>query len=297
MDKNEKRSPDFGVIPNAIKRFNKEECLQVYRNICRARAFDIQVINAVQKGRVIAPVYLSLGQEAVAAALALDFSNDWLFSQHRAHDLYLSISGDPVAFRDELLGLPTGFSGGRAGSSCLKYMKDGKKLVGHHGLIGENVPQAVGAAIATGERTICICGDGSGEEDYVLESIGFAVTRKLPLLIICADNDLSILTHVSERRTWELADVAKGFGMEAYDVSDCPWTILTIVRQWNAEKPLFLNCRVCRERWHSGIGIDEKREWERNIIVREQLCNIGLEREIMGIEIDSESEMRQLWAE
>lgn len=289
------RNPNYNVDENIIEKFDKQTLLRIYKKIYAAREFDFNVIKAVEEKRIIAPVYLSLGQEAVAAALSECFSEDWIFSQHRAHDLYISIGGDLTAFRDELLGLPSGFSGGRAGSSCLKFMKNGKRLVGHHGLIGENVPQAVGAAIATGERVLCVFGDGSAEEDYVLESLGFAVTRELPILFVCMDNDLSILTKTEERRKWELKEVANGFGMKAYDLSDCPWSILDIIKDWNAKGPLLLNCRVCRERWHSGIGIDGEREWKRNEIVRNQLLNLGYEKEIKEIEDYVSSEMEALW--
>lgn len=289
------RNPNYNVEANAIKNFQKETILRIYEKIYRARAFDLCVIDAVNDKKVIAPVYLSLGQEAVAAALSEKYSYDWIFSQHRAHDLYVSIGGDLKEFRDELLGLPTGFSGGRAGSSCLRYMKNGRKLVGHHGLIGENVPQAVGAALATSERTICIFGDGSAEEDYVLESIGFAATRKLPILFICLDNDLSILTKTEERRKWELVSVANGFGVKGIDLSDCPWTILKHLDEWNEQEPLLINCRVCRERWHSGIGIDGAREWERNAIVREQIVQLGYSEEVVKLETMIDEEMEKLW--
>jgi len=289
------RTEDYNVNDKAIDTFSKKQRLTIYRKICRARQFDMQVIRAVEQNRIIAPVYLSLGQEAVAAVLSEVVKEYHIFTQHRAHDLYVSLGCDLEKFRDELLGLPSGFSGGRAGSSCLRYMKDGIKLYGHHGLIGENVPQAVGAALASGEKTVCVFGDGSAEEDYVLESLGFAVTRSLPILFICLDNDLSILTPKKDRRTWEIADVANGFGMQAYDLADCPWSIWSILDRWNGITPLLINCRVCRERWHSGIGIDGAREWERNEIVRKQLVKMGYETEVEEIERNAILEMGDLW--
>lgn len=291
----DKRTSNYNVVAHAINEFSKEEQLRLYRKICRARQFDLQVIKAVEANRVIAPVYLSLGQEAVGAALSEVVSGYHIFTQHRAHDLYVSLGCSLPEFRDELLGLPTGFSGGRAGSSCLRFMKDGIKLYGHHGLIGENVPQAAGAALASREKTVCVFGDGSAEEDYVLETLGFAVTWDLPLLFVCIDNNLSILTPKSDRRSWEITDVANGFGMEAYDLSDCPWSIWTILKRWSGNKPLLLNCRVCRERWHSGIGVDGKREWERNEIVRGQLIENGYMAEADEIERSASEEMEELW--
>ncbi len=290
------RYPEFGVQPDAISRISDEKKLDIYSKICTAREFDLHVIEAVKQKKVIAPVYLSLGQEAVAAAIADAIRYDYIFAGHRAHDLYLSLGANKLELRDELLGLPTGMSGGRAGSSCLKYLKEGIKLMPHHGLIGEQIPQAVGAAISTGEPVITIFGDGAAEEDYVLESFGFAATRGLPIMFLCMDNDLSILTETSVRRCWKLTDVTRSFGIdEVHDVADDPWTIYDIVSHWDRKKPMFINCRVCRERWHSGIGQDGPREWERNMIVREQLIRLGLEDSVKTIENNSKVEMDKLW--
>ena len=38
-------------------------------------------------------------------------------------------------------------------------------------------------------------GDASAEEDYVLGALGWASTKKLPILFIVEDNNLSILTE------------------------------------------------------------------------------------------------------
>lgn len=291
-----KRQPNYGVDTNAFDFFTKDEKLMIYHNICRAREFDLQVIEAVQKGRVIAPVYLSLGQEPLAAAIANEIRNDVIFAGHRAHDLYICLGADVRMLRDELLGLPTGTSGGRAGSSCLKYMKDGIRLMPHHGLIGEQVPQAIGAALASNERIVTIFGDGAAEEDYVLESLGFAATRTLPVLFICVDNDLSILTETSVRRSWEITEVAKAFGIQStFDMADDPWTVLKTIRKWDGRSPMLMNCRVCRERWHSGIGQDGPREWERNLLVREQLISAGLKSEVREIQESAKEEMWKLW--
>lgn len=292
---NEKRLASYNTSISAIDSIEKNIALKIYRKIALARKMDLCVIDAVEKNKVIAPVYLSLGQESVAAVLSEFIYGEMVFTQHRSHDLYVSLGADLVEFRDELLGLESGFSGGRAGSSCLKFMKNGIRLIGHHGLIGENVPQAVGASLASGEKVICTFGDGAAEEDYVLESLGYAVTRNLPILFVCLDNDLSILTTVSERRTWDLATVARGFGMDAVDLSDCPWTLYEILSKWDAASPLLVNVRVCRERWHSGIGIDGEREWKRNEIVRQQLVNKGWENEVILIEKEIEKELNELW--
>jgi pyruvate dehydrogenase E1 component alpha subunit len=290
-----KRTPDFNIDNSAITTFDKSTLLRVYENICKSRFFELELARAFNEKQIIGGIFLSLGQECVAAALAEIIHSYYIFPQHRAHDLFISLGANLEQFRNELRGLPSGFNNGRTGPIYLRYMKDKVKIIGYTHFIGENVPRAVGAALVTGEKTVCIFGDGAAEEDYVLASIGFAVTKNLPLLFICMDNDLSVLTKVEVRRSWNIVDIAQGLGMESYDLSDCPWTILKILKTWEAKKPLLLNCRVCRERWHTGTGIDGPREWERNIIVRNQLIQRGLEKEINSIEQRIQYEVEALW--
>ena len=44
--------------------------------------------------------------------------------------------------------------------------------------------------------TLCIFGDGAAEEDYVLASLGFAGSKKLRILFICEDNDMSVNSYM-----------------------------------------------------------------------------------------------------
>jgi pyruvate dehydrogenase E1 component alpha subunit len=255
----------------------------------------MEMIRAVERGRLTHPVYLSLGQEAVAAALSIRLQ-DWLiFPQHRAHDFYLCLGGEPAALRDELLGLPGGTSGGRAGSNCIKLHQDGVEMFGHHGFIGENVPLGVGAALASGKQTLCIFGDGAAEEDYVLSSLGFAATHRLPVLFLCIDNNLSILTETRDRRSWQLDAVAKAFGLETAVIADDPWAVLHQFDQLTLKLPALLLCHVCRERWHVGTGTDGPADWQRHKLVEESMLKLGLAVEADKIKADTTTQMRRIW--
>ena len=61
-----------------------------------------------------------------------------------------------MKLRDELLGLPSGTSGGMAGSNCVQCHENNINMYGHHGLIGENVPLAVGAALGSNKPAVCL---------------------------------------------------------------------------------------------------------------------------------------------
>lgn len=289
------RSANYGIIHGLIQTYDHNDLLTIFRQMCLIRYFELELIKAVKDGRVIYQVYLSLGQEATSSAVSLAIRNYQIFTQHRCHAAYLAFGGHPEKLRDELLGLPSGTSGGRAGSNCVQCHENGITMFGHHGLIGENVPLAVGAALGNGRPTVCFFGDGAAEEDYVFSAMGYSITHKLPVLFICEDNNLSILTPISVRRSWSLTAVAKALGMPAIDITDDPWTILYHTKNLTSQLPAFMNIFACRANWHAGIGIDGPPEWDRWSIVKDQLKILGLSREVQKIEEEVRKNMELLW--
>lgn len=288
---------DFNVDPGFPAACPAETSLAMYRHMRRVQAFEEGVVAAVQAKAIKVAIYLSSGQEAAAAALAVTAARGFLtFTQHRAHDIFLAYGGAPAALRDELLGRPGGTSGGRAGSNCIQLHADGVAMFGHHGLIGENVPLGVGAALGSGRPTLCVLGDGAMEEDYVFAAMGFAVTHALPVLFVCLDNDLSILTATAARRSWDAARVSAAFGLAVADVADDPWTVRQQVGELSARLPAFLNIRVCRKFWHVGAGDDGPPEWDRLALVRTELARLGLGAEAARIDAEACAEMERIWA-
>ena len=289
------RTSTFGMIPNLAQSFSHDVSLNIFRRMCLVRYFELGVINAVNDGFIPYPIYLSLGQESISAALSTVIPDYMIFAQHRCHAVYLAFGGNPEKLRDELLGLPSGTSGGRAGSNCIQCHENGIIMFGHHGLIGENVPLGVGAALGSGKPTVCLFGDGAAEEDYVFAAVGFAVTHKLPVLFVCEDNNLSILTPISVRRSWSITNVAKSLGMPVLDIADDPWTIVRRTRELTRSLPAFLNCFTCRARWHVGVGVDGPPEWDRFNLVKEELEKLGLAEKISKIETEVREAMEELW--
>lgn len=271
------------------------EALDVFRRMCNTRQFELQVIEAYQRGLIKCPTYLSIGQESISATIATIIKDFYIFAQHRAHSVYLAFGGDPAKLIDELLGLPTGCSGGLGGSPSIQ--SEEIKMVGHHGLIGENIPLAVGMALGTGKPVVCFFGDAAAEEDYTFPSMGFAQTHKLPVLFVCEDNNLSILTEKKVRRSWELASIVKGIGMPAVDIKDNPWLIAFYTRAFVDKLPAFINVRTCRHHWHVGIGVDGKPEWDRFEMVKSQLKEMGLFEPIRAVETEAKDYMEALWVE
>ncbi len=289
------RSASLGLIPGLAKKFPRQKTLEMFQKICINRAFEIEVAALYPKGIMKIPVYLSLGQEQIPAAISTVKKDFLIFAQHRCHSYYLSFGGDMRRLADELLGRETGCARGMGGSASIHDPSIG--MFGHSGLMGDQVPVAVGAALGSGKPVLTVVGDASGEEDYVYGAMGYAVTKKLPLLMICEDNNLSILTPISTRRSWSLVDVARSLGMESVDITDDPWLVAHYTEQFLGKLPAFINIRTCRNLWHAGPGTDGPPEWNRFELIKEEMKNLGLEAEAEQIENEAVQKVKKIWEE
>ncbi len=273
-----------------------EEELEIFRKICLIRNFEKEIIKAYNTNRIHTPVYLSIGQESPSATVSSFFKPDFIFTQHRGHSVYLAFGGDKIKLIDELLGKESGCCQGKGGSPPIQ--DDSIGMIGHHGLIGENVPLAVGAALgAKNKKVYCVFGDGAAEEDYIFTAIAFAKTHKLPILFLCEDNGLSILTKKEERRDWELSDALKAIGIPSANISDDPYEIAFYVNKFKDSLPAFINCNTCRHHWHTGVGVDCAPEQNRLELVKKRLIDKGCIKEIEKIENEIKEEVEKLWQE
>ena len=285
---------DLKVNKKSVDAYSDEEILNIYLSMTRLRIFEEKVVDVVKAGKINVKVHMSSGQEAVAAAIAQTMSTYQIFTQHRCMDLYLALGGNPRQLRDEMLCLDSGCCGGQIGGA-FQIHENGIEMFAHTGFIGENVSVGVGMALGNGKKTLCIFGDGAAEEEYVLEAMGFATTHRLPVIFICTDNNLSVLSPKAKRRSWSLVDVAKGFGLEAVDVADDPFTLMDYLKKFDNKLPALINVRVCRNYWHAGVGVDGKPEWDRYFIVKEHLKNRNLEKQMRKIDDKIRSNMEDLW--
>lgn len=239
---------------------------RIFEKAALCRAFEQEVYNQVKLGNIKLPVYLSAGQEYISATLAvameeLGIKERQIFIQHRGHSTYLNFGGNLDELVLELLGSKMGCANGMGGSASIHSIKE--NIFGHDGLMGSQGPIATGMCYANKVPTLCFTGDAAAEEDYFLTSIGWASTKKLPIWYIVEDNNLSILTEKKVRRNWEMSDVATGFGVKAFNISDDPLEILASLPDTILE-PLLLNINTNRLFWHAGAGIDSDETYDRH---------------------------------
>ncbi len=257
---------------------------EVFRRMCLIRQFEQGAAQASTAGLTSGPVYLSIGQESPSATISTLTKGYSVFAQHRCHSVYLAHGGDPRVLRDELLGRESGCCRGRGGSPCLQDLSI--PLFGHHGLIGENIPLGTGYALATQKPTVIYFGDAAGEEDYALTSFGFAATHRLPVLYVCEDNDLSILTPIQDRRSWDLQEVVGAMGLPGATIDDDPQLIFDTTRELLAQLPAFITIKTCRHRWHAGAGTDGPPAWDRLALFRSTFPDADAIENQVTLEVD-----------
>jgi TPP-dependent pyruvate/acetoin dehydrogenase alpha subunit len=148
-------------------------------------------------------------------------------------------------------------------------------MYGHDGLMGSQIPIAVGAAFSSKQFTLAIMGDASAEEDYVMSAIAWAGFKKLPILFIVEDNNLSILTEKNKRRNWEMHNFAKSVNVDGRNLSDDPIEIYNNLIDYDFNSPRLLNINTTRLFWHCGAGIDSYQKFDRYSQIKLELGSLG----------------------
>lgn len=207
------------------------------------RAFEEAVLDLAGAGLVHGPAHSSIGQEGGAVGSIVSLRpEDAVNGSHRGHHQFLAktlayASGgsiDPAALVTpdiqtlldrtlaEILGLASGFSGGRGGSMHLQWLEAG--ALGTNAIVGGGAPLATGHAWAqkhagTSDVSINYFGDGSSQIGSVLESMNLAATWKLPVAFFIENNLYAVSTRADEASADTRFSVrGQGFSIPAWRV-------------------------------------------------------------------------------
>ncbi|MHB1317701.1 MAG: alpha-ketoacid dehydrogenase subunit alpha/beta [Anaerolineae bacterium] len=205
------------------------------------RAFENRVLDLKEADLVHGPAHTSVGQEAVAAGVAVALrSTDLIGSTHRAHGHFLAKAllayappdWDPLrsqttpAMQDavyrtlaEIMGLAAGWCGGRGGSMHLYDRASGN--LGSNAIVGGGIPLATGAAWAEhlrGRDTVVVSffGDGAINQGCFHEVANLAALWRVPILYLIENNQYAVGTCTSESSyVCDLAQRTLGYGIDS----------------------------------------------------------------------------------
>ncbi len=242
--------------------------LELLTLMMRIRMVEEEIAREYPKGEMRCPTHLSIGQEAVPAALGLCVSiKDMAMSTHRGHAHYIGKGGNLKSMIAEIYGKSTGCSKGKGGSMHL--IDNSVGFMGTSAIVGNSIPVGVGLALASKirktEQISCIFfGDGATEEGSYYESVNFAVVKKLPVLFLCENNLYSVYSPLNVRQPEgrKISTVAKamGLGVDEVDGNNAIESFKSIEsavqRIQNNQGPQFIEFSTYRWLEHCGVNYD-----------------------------------------
>jgi 2-oxoisovalerate dehydrogenase E1 component len=224
-----------------LRAIGRDDLVRMLMLLYLIRGFETTVLELKDADLIHGPVHASIGQEAVAAAVAVALcKSDMVASTHRAHGHFLSKAflyyapDDFQPLRDpitpgmqeavdktlaEIMGLRDGWCGGRGGSMHLYDARSGN--LGSNAIVGGGIPIATGAAWAQAIRVtdsvvVSFFGDGAINQGCFHEVANMAALWRVPVLYLVENNLYAVGTCTSESSCVEdLALRSIGYGFDS----------------------------------------------------------------------------------
>jgi pyruvate/2-oxoglutarate/acetoin dehydrogenase E1 component/TPP-dependent pyruvate/acetoin dehydrogenase alpha subunit len=251
----------------------KEELMTMLRQMLEIRALEDNIADLLNKAVLRGASHLSAGQEAVAVgAISALRDDDLITSTHRGHG-HGHAHGDKAAktpedkqthynkMMAEVLGRSGGYCKGKGGSMHIADVKHGN--LGATGIVGGNLPVAVGAALAqklqgTDRVVVCFFGDGAANEGTFHESLNMASLWNLPVIFIAENNMYGMsVPWVKAAKLPEIAARSAAYGIpgevvDGMDVLSVRRAVTqAIERARRGEGPTLIEAKTYRYYGHS----------------------------------------------
>ena len=198
----------------------KKDKINLLYQMIRMRKVEEKIVSEYVNQEMRCPVHLSIGQEAVSAAICANLNkSDQIVSAHRSHFHYLAKGGNLSKMISELYGKDTGCARGKGGSMHLIDINAG--IIAAVPIVGSTIP--IGVGLAWGNKlknskkiVVVFIGDGATEEGVFFESLNFASLHKLSVLFVCENNLYSVYTPLYKRqpKNRDIIKIANSFGIE-----------------------------------------------------------------------------------
>ncbi len=289
-----------------------EELKPLYRQMLAIRRMEEASAKAYSQGKIGGFLHLIIGQEAVCVgAVAATEEKDYIVATYREHGHAYAKGVTSRAILAELYGKKTGVVKGLGGSMHL-FDKE-KNFLGGYGIVGGHVPIAAGAAFAAkyrgdGRVALCFFGEGASTIGGFAEGLALAALWKLPVVLICENNQYSMGTPTYRSLAVEdvsLRALAHGMARDRFDGDDVikvkRRVAEAIERARTTGEPTLVEVVTYRFRGHSmsDPGLyrtkEEVEEWKRRDPLnssRARLVELGMsEDDITALEEDVKAEI------
>jgi acetoin:2,6-dichlorophenolindophenol oxidoreductase subunit alpha len=302
------------AAPTVDREVAPEQLVDAYRTICRIRLFEDRCVGLARAGELPGPVHPYIGQEAIAASVALvKQPGDYFASYHRGHGHCIAAGARLDRMMAEIMGKETGYCRGRGGSMHICDFENG--MLGANGIVGGGIGLAGGAALAASIRAqpsvaFCFLSDGASNQGLFHETANMAAIWKLPLVLVVENNQYALSVPVTYSTSVErISDRAAGYAMpgvtvDGSDVIETLGALQAAVQRARAgEGPSIVEARTNPWDAHSSVSGQHKfddvsRSW-RDSDPMERTRALLLERGILtddgvaGIEADARDEVEE----
>ncbi len=290
----------------------KEELMTYLRQVMEIRAFEDNIANLLGRALLKGASHLYAGQEAVAVgAVAALNDDDLVTSTHRGHG-HAHAHGDRAAqnpqarqehfnkMMAEVLGKSGGYCKGKGGSMHIADVAHGN--LGATGIVGGNIPVAVGAALAQklqGSTRVVLCffGDGASNTGNFHESLNMASAWNLPAIFMVENNQYAMsVPWVKASKLEDIAERAAAYGIpgevvDGMDVLAVRGAVIRAAkRARQGEGPTLIEAKCYRWYGHSHSDPrayrtrEEEAEWRQ----RDPIEVLRKKMEIVGMLNDEE---------
>jgi len=214
-----------------------EQAIEMYTTMVMARRFDERVLLLQRAGKVNFHVS-GVGQEPaqVAAAFALDRDVDYFLPYYRDYGLVLSVG---MTLRDLMLSVFAKAEDPNSGGRQMPGHFGSKKLriVTGSSPVTTQVPHAVGLAFAAKMKkksfvSFVTFGEGSSNQGDFHEGCNFAGVHKLPVILMCENNQYAISTPIQSQLGGNVYERAIGYGFPGVRVDgNDPLEVYRVVKE------------------------------------------------------------------
>ncbi len=196
-----------------------KKLLGMYRQMVLCRTLDERVWMLNRQGKA-AIVASAQGHEAaqIGSVQALRVGHDFFYIYYRDLAVLVSLGLTPAEI---MLGFTAKAGEPLAGARQFPTHGASPKhgLVNLSNVVGTQIPQAVGSALASKMRgedavTAVYFGDGASSVGDCHEAMNFAAVHKLPVIFLCENNGYAISVPLSKQMAVDsVASRAEGYGM------------------------------------------------------------------------------------
>jgi TPP-dependent pyruvate/acetoin dehydrogenase alpha subunit len=236
----------------------------LHDRMIRIRHFEEEAGRLMETGAIPGSLHLYVGQEAVAAGVCAQLTDDdQITSTHRGHGHLVAKGGDLRLMFAELFGKATGYCKGKGGSMHICDFDRG--MIGANAIVAGGIPIAVGAAFSNqyrGSRQVAAAffGDGATNAGPFHESANIAALYQLPLVFVCENNLYGEFSpQHRQSNVADLADRAAAYGMPGVVVDGMDVAAIheaageAIERARDGGGPTLLECKTYRFYDHVGV--------------------------------------------